>query len=192
MTFRRQAYTPLKLSDFTVINQTTTTIYDGYGGIELVRAKRTVDSLILLVKTAPTPPYSITMHCQMMNDRVNLAFIGFVWKNSAANNLVTTGIWSLANNPINVTNKYSKYDTYVADYTVTNQPSWSEDWWLRIVDDSVNRICYSSRDSINWTQYHSVGRTDYITPNQVGFCFEPNATNTGCAIVDSWKVDYSG
>ena len=193
MSYRRQAYTPLKASDFTVINQTTTTIYDGYGGIELVRAKRTADSLTLLVKTAPTPPYSITMHAYNPYDGTSGSFIGFVLKNTGADNIVTAGEWHAKYNPSRIVNKWSKYDTFVADYTITGDIApYSEDRWMRLVDDNTNRMFYISRDGVNWTLIHSVGRTDYITPNQIGIAFEPGTTNTACITVDSWKVDYQG
>lgn len=41
--------------------------------------------------------------------------------------------------------------------------------WLRIRDDSTNRICEYSFDNIDWFQAHSVGRTDFLTPDRVGW-----------------------
>jgi hypothetical protein len=41
--------------------------------------------------------------------------------------------------------------------------------WLRIADNGTNRIVSFSVDGVLWTALHTVGRTDFITPNQVGF-----------------------
>jgi hypothetical protein len=41
--------------------------------------------------------------------------------------------------------------------------------WLRIQDDGSNRICEWSMDGQKWVQFHSIGRTDFLTADKIGF-----------------------
>ncbi len=41
--------------------------------------------------------------------------------------------------------------------------------WFRIRDDGTNRIFEYSRDNIGWNTLFSVGRTDFLTPDRVGW-----------------------
>jgi hypothetical protein len=40
--------------------------------------------------------------------------------------------------------------------------------FLRITDDGTNRISSFSTDGVSFTQLHSVGRTNFLTADQVG------------------------
>lgn len=40
---------------------------------------------------------------------------------------------------------------------------------LRFRDDGTNRIAEFTHNGIDWITYHSVGRTDFITPDQIGW-----------------------
>ncbi|MCC7366781.1 MAG: hypothetical protein IT306_00040, partial [Chloroflexi bacterium] len=54
----------------------------------------------------------------------------------------------------------ANYVAHVADATI---------WWLRIQGNGSNRICSTSKDGRAFVEIHSVSRTDFITPDQVGF-----------------------
>jgi hypothetical protein len=60
--------------------------------------------------------------------------------------------------------------------------------FIRIADNGTNRLCSYSVDGQNWFQFHSVGRTDFLTATEVGF-FANDASNTyECGItLLSWK-----
>lgn len=45
--------------------------------------------------------------------------------------------------------------------------------WFRFIDDGTTRRSLISRDGYVWVQIHSVGRTDFLTPDSVGFFVSP-------------------
>jgi hypothetical protein len=48
--------------------------------------------------------------------------------------------------------------------------------WLRIRDDGTTRYCETSINNTDWNTFHPVGRTDFITPDQIGFGAYNNGT----------------
>jgi hypothetical protein len=61
--------------------------------------------------------------------------------------------------------------------------------WFRIQDDGTNRISSISTDGIHWVPFHTVGRTDFLTPDQVGIEAHTENTSLGfyCTLL-SWAV----
>jgi len=61
--------------------------------------------------------------------------------------------------------------------------------WLKIQDNGTNRICSYSADGVNWIDFHSVGRTDFITADEIGI-FAGSAQTTYPTIMNvvSMKV----
>jgi hypothetical protein len=55
----------------------------------------------------------------------------------------------------------------------------------RAADNSTNRICSYSVDGQNWFVFHTVGRTDFLTADEVGFYIDvENATfGTGITLI---------
>ncbi len=59
--------------------------------------------------------------------------------------------------------------------------------WFQIQDDNTNRICRLSFDGYNFSQVHSVGRTDFLTADQIGFhCINDGNADATINIL-SWK-----
>lgn len=58
-------------------------------------------------------------------------------------------------------------------------------FWMRIADDNTNRSFWLSPDGKNFTKLYSGSRTDYITPDQIGFACFNNSTSwvSGQAVV---------
>jgi hypothetical protein len=60
--------------------------------------------------------------------------------------------------------------------------------WLRLEDDGTNRKAHYSIDGQVFRLLHSVGRTDYLTADEIGFCWEGNhASATFNGRLLSWK-----
>jgi hypothetical protein len=61
--------------------------------------------------------------------------------------------------------------------------------WLRIQDDGVNRTVALSADGQNWLNVHAVGRTDFLTADQVGWGCEVSSMSGRAAGITllSWK-----
>jgi hypothetical protein len=86
--------------------------------------------------------------------------------------------------------KWNSPTSFNANYTAsTDFPVLPPDrLWLRLQDNGTNRISFFSMDGINWIQLHSVGRTDFITADQVGFfATGENASIRAHLSVLSWE-----
>jgi hypothetical protein len=60
-------------------------------------------------------------------------------------------------------------------------------YFLRIEDDNTNRICSFSFDGINFRLIYSVGRTDFLTADQVGLVLKSQSGTNGVGMnVISW------
>jgi hypothetical protein len=64
--------------------------------------------------------------------------------------------------------------------------------WLRLSDDGTNRKIYYSLDGIHWIEMFSESRTNFITPDEVGFALngqDSGATGEGKAAIHllSWE-----
>jgi hypothetical protein len=71
--------------------------------------------------------------------------------------------------------KYTNATTYSADYALISAISRVSPLvlWLRIADNGTNRICSFSMDGENFIDFHSIGRTDFLTADEVGFFIDP-------------------
>jgi hypothetical protein len=62
---------------------------------------------------------------------------------------------------------------------------------LQISDDGTNRTYRIAIDGVNFVQVYQTARTNYLTPNAVGFYVDPRVTATGffnCQVrCMSWK-----
>src|SRR5262249_37829445 len=85
--------------------------------------------------------------------------------------------------------KYTNETTLSADYSVVPWPD-AQMRWFRIMDDGVNRQCQYSGDGEIYRGFHAIGRTDFLTADQIGVhVFTTNAAtpNFGPTVrVHSW------
>lgn len=166
--------TPPVDGDFAWVNQGAASVDSTYGGVYLLDPAAANNHARMRVKAAPGTPYTITVWLRPHIHSVNYNFCGLVWRNSSDGKLCTfqygnnggivleVAIWSDAN-------------TVNASYTqVSIGPQ--NTIALRVADDGTNRICSWSMDGQHWHVVHTVGRTDYLTPDQVGFF--ANSVNT--------------
>lgn len=188
------AYTPLKQADFTIINQDNRVIVDSANGINITGASKSSNhSVCSLVKTAPATPYSLTVHLTNYG-AVNAAHqqYGICWRESSSEKLV--GLVMQTNSSLSVSycvvGKWNNSTSFNTEYYFTTNIDWNIQWF-RLADNGTNRIFYISRDGINWTQFFSVGRTDFMTANQIGIMVNPFAVAVATSF-DSFKIDYTG
>jgi hypothetical protein len=163
--------TPPVLGNFTWVNQSsngsaTTT----YGGIYLASAGGVAGyDFKLLVNSAPAAPYKATM-CLLPNGAPcgNNTFMGICLRNSSSGKIVTFGLGA-GNAPFIRADKWDSPTALDSGYYST------ESWiipcpvWLQIYDDNTNRNFNTSADGQNFALAYQIGRTDFITPDQVGF-----------------------
>lgn len=72
----------------------------------------------------------------------------------------------VANAPELSIEKWTNLTTFSASYA-TIPYVWHSLLWMRVLDDNTNRKTLVSTDGLDWTELHSVGRTDFLTANQV-------------------------
>jgi hypothetical protein len=162
-------FTSPALGDFTWVNQgTATTTTNANGGIFVEDATAGSLNIRVLKKAAPATPYTITTAWlpQLGNNNFSGVAIGF--RQSSDGKLV---VFSLrASSGLNlVSDKYSSATAFSASYTNDAVYSGGNVMFLRITDNGTNRICSWSVDGYNFRVFHTVGRTDFLTADEVFF-----------------------
>ena len=155
--------------DFAWINQEGATITSSNGALFLQGPTAPGTDLRVRKKAAPATPYTITAAFIPSVIGTFTMFAGLCWRQSSDGKLVVfvvqqTGLYNVV--------KYNSPTAISAGYASAAQGiegSVSGVVWLRIADDGVNRICSYSRDGANFLPYHTVGRTDFMTADEVGF-----------------------
>lgn len=177
------------LQTFAWINQGSAAISTTNGGINLSCVSNgTADGWRIRKKAAPATPYMITAAVVSVNDGSNFNTGGLCFRESSSGKLhiFSLGTHSSALPELILQSvKYTDPSTYSSGYTTGICPVLGLTW-LRIADDGANRICSLSPDGQNWITVHSVGRTDFLTANEVGFCIDPYAGPASLTVF-SWK-----
>lgn len=161
--------------DFSWINQDTASIDASQGGVYILDPAG-ANGLHLRVKSAPETPYVITAAILAHAYNVNYSKFGVCWRQSSDGKLIA---FTLRNDQISKLNlqKYTDADTFSADYkTVEIIPHFSI-LFLRLEDDGSDRKSHWSTDGQHFHEFHSVGRTDFMTADQVGFFVGANNAN---------------
>ncbi len=177
---------PPNLDDFTWINQGTATVTQFTGGLFIYDQPGSGVRWRILAKTLNNSS----------NYRVTLGFYAFL----PFYDYYNAGILLLDDNDkIFSTRVYrtrsvftSKWDSptsFNSSY-IELQLYYPQPIWLRVEDNGTNRISYYSFDGINFIQYHSVSRTDFLTPTKVGFGLDvENTSYPGAITVIHWKEE---
>lgn len=167
---------PATVSNWTWVNQSTATATDVGGAIHLASASNNVDSWRMLVRSlSPANSYTLLAHIRPLLYAANYATASIVLRESSSGKLVTFGlVRNTAGTPDLQVTKWTNATTWVASYIdLTLTPMISDGVWLRVVDDGANRVCSWSFDGKNFMQAHTVGRTDFCTPDQYGVGVNP-------------------
>lgn len=178
--------TPPVDGDFAWINQGSATIINTGGALYLKTPTTAGENVRMRVKTAPSPPYTIT--AAFMLDWWIQAYHsgGLLFRQISDGKLHTLGITAtLGISSLKWTSATASFAYYVSPIgTVVIRPLW----WMQISDDGTNRIVRLSMDGYNWDVIGTIGRTDYLTADQVGFfAFAQDTTRDGGLTLLSWK-----
>ncbi len=170
----------------TWVNQGAASVETTYGGIYLEAPANSRMSMRIRAKAAPSTPYTITIAVLPLLWPANYDFIHLGWRQSSDGKLVHIRFgyvsdWRLS--VIKSNSPTSDSATYV-DYV------WRRDCplFLRIADDGTDRICSYSADGQHWMTLHTVGRTDFLTPDQVFWGVDTRVATqkAGCTLL-SWE-----
>jgi hypothetical protein len=98
-----------------------------------------------------------------------------------------TGNAVVAGLHLNVT-KWTNETTFSAHYISRIQAYPTSPLFMRIADNGANRICSISPDGQYWYAIHTIGRTDFLTADEVGFGVYSSDNNSQNAAVTllSW------
>lgn len=173
--------------DFTWVNQGGASIVTSRGGIYLLGPATTGDEMRILKKSAPTPPYTITVAViGQRSGGSGMYGIGFRQSSDGKLHSLHTGG---QNDFALSSSKWTDESTFVSNYV-----TWATDAVvgriprvLRIQDNSTNRICSASWDGYNFQTFHTVSRTDHLTADEV---FIGVNTVVNDADVAGWYVSW--
>lgn len=176
--------------DFAWVNQGGATVSATKGGIFLLAPTSGTDNLRVRIQSAPATPYTVTAAILPLFPFQDFYAAGLVFRESGTGELANFAIAS--NSSVSTTSmslfvgKYNSPTSFSATYTNVDWKNYGV-LWLRIADDGANRICSVSNDGQNFLQIHTVGRTDFLTADQIGFYMQVvNTTYTGGVLLLSW------
>jgi len=181
--------------DFAWVNQGSASVSTGDQGILMTTPAASGDSFRCRVKSAPATPYVITAAFQPLSgvQASNSSSYGLLFREVATGELHTLLVYQSPLGPM-ISLKMASATAASAVYLSTTQntlpipQSKIPLMWLRIADDGANRICSYSLDGYEWTVFHTIGRTDFLTADQVGFFVNSQHASVGCKVrLLSWR-----
>ncbi len=164
--------------DFSWVNQGDATVDATRGPIILnAPVSANLNDVRARVQTAPSTPYTITIACIPMVANANFIAVGMCWRQSSDGKLVTAG---LRNSGLFEIAKWNSPTSFSAAYTGLTGAGVSGNGrllWLRLTDNGTDRIVSYGFDGITFQQLHTIGRTDFMTANQIGLFVNPNSAD---------------
>jgi hypothetical protein len=161
------------LTDFTWVNQGTATTNTTGGGIAMITPSGSENNR-LLVKSAPTAPYTVTIAMTVWTNDGNYEGGGMLVRNNTSGKFIVWKVgWSDGLKVL--VDQWNSPTSYSFGVSGNHYYSRGPMIWLRITDNATNRIYYLSYDGINFTQFLSESRTTFITPDQIGIFVHNNA-----------------
>jgi hypothetical protein len=173
--------------DFAWVNQGGASVVSTFGGIFLRGPAGSSLNLRVRKKAAPSTPYVITVALKGTTGfHLDNQSFGLVFRNNGAGTIVTYLLTFGTPGCAMAVSKWNSETSFSANYVarnITDVPLF-----LRIADNGTNRISSLSHDGQNFIDFHTVGRTDFLTADEVGFFVEErtNAYDVGLTVL-SWK-----
>lgn len=138
-------------------------------------------------KTAPSAPYVVDAAFLMNWTSLHKldSYLGF--RASASGKMHTTG-FRLEGAVVTLNSwKWTTSTSFSAAYNTNNYLFLGQGlFFLRIEDDNTNRNIYVSNDGVNFVLFHSIGRTDFLTANQIVWGAGSDATPAGSVSLVHW------
>lgn len=174
--------------DFSWDNQGGASVDATYGGIYLTApAGGAASNVRARYKAAPSTPYTITAWITPHLLAYNYLDCGILFRQNSDGKLIifkiaVSGDWNLT------IDKYTDTTTWSATYaTLVTKEVGPGPVCLRIADNATNRICSWSIDGRHFHTLHTVGRTDFLTADQVGFSVQAyHVTYPASMMLHSW------
>ena len=176
------------------VNQGSSTIATTNGGIFLSMPSTAGVNAVIRKKSAPSTPYTITAHVLPLLSPASIPVCGLCFRESSSGKIHMFNLYNIVTgsgyNAGLGSSKYTSATAFSADYTSLNpfpMPA-NSGVFLRIEDDGTNRKTHYSTDGRNFRQFTTVGRTDFLTADEVGFCVGTvSGTVAAAMMLSSWK-----
>lgn len=135
--------------------------------------------------TAPATPYTVTAHIRYFLPVGTTNGIVIFFRQDSTTELSSIRVLSGGSILVDKFNSPTSANSTYASSTINNYPEW-----FRITDNGTNRIYQVSNDGIAWVTLHTVGRTDFLTADGIGFgvALTTNATFDTQASLLSWEI----
>lgn len=173
--------------DFAWINQGGASVSVANGGIFMSVPADASRNFRIRKKAAPSAPYTITAWfvVTVIPNTTNASLL-FGFRQSSDGKLANFAVV-----PATIASqKNTDHSNFSANYSTA---AYNSEYTLRLIclriaDDNTNRILSLSNDGQNFLPFHSVGRTDFLTANEVfwGGDAESASAAMGIALL-SWK-----
>jgi hypothetical protein len=177
-------------SGFAWINQGSASIVTTRGGLLLSCVSNGgAFSSRVRKKAAPSTPYTITACFVLDVAYGGIGYGGLCFRQTSDGKIQLFGISPDTGATYTASRKLTNATTYSADYSLASEPGRlvpGRLCWLRIADDGTSRICSFSNTGEDFITFHSVGRTDFLTADEVGFFVDPYSRETKLTLL-SWK-----
>jgi len=173
--------------DFTWINQSTATLDVTNGGVYLEDLTGGSFGLKIRKKAAPATPYTIIAIYVPYILATSNSGINVGWRESSSGKLIEFDYRFLSGFPgINLAvNKQTSPTVFSAQYTSVQILGNVSPVFLKLQDTGVNRICSYSTDGQHWQVIHTVGRTDFLTADEIFFGLSVNTVAVAGTLL-SW------
>ena len=164
------------------------------GGVYVSTPALAGDNLRIRKKAAPSTPYTITAGFLPNLAPANYSMGGLVFRESSSGKLVSYHLVVNSASNIGVYVENNRWNSPTAifnnanQFTPANLQFGNPLLWLRIADDGTNRIFSISGDGRHWITTWTIGRTDHLTADEVGFFVSAtNGTYDAGMWLLSWK-----
>lgn len=181
----QRAYRPID-SQFSWLNQSTSTVSTATGGIYLLQPFGATQYLVIRKKAIPATPYTVTVKLIHTPYPIANLSVGICAGDGTKQHTLLATYNSGGVQP--QIEKWNSPTSYNAAYVTISAYPLSSEIWMRISDNGTNRISSISHDGYNFRVLHTVGRTDFVTPTEVGFaCKAQNASQDAGLLLVSWQ-----
>lgn len=175
--------------DFAWINQGGASVDTTNGGIYLLAPATAGVSWRIRKKTpAFSTPYTVTALFMLPPRAGNFVHSALIFRQSSDGKIVTNSMQYNGGMKFGV-HKYTDATHFSATYASSSDfANPGNLLWLQISDDGVNRISRLSGDGVHFITIHTIGRTDFLTADEVGFaCMTEGGTWDYGVTLLSWN-----
>lgn len=141
------------------------------------------------VQTAPNTPYIVTACYAGMSIPQGTQNTGICFRESSSGKMHVFGVFSNLTGYGIQSTKLTTATSFSADYLTKVFAPANPTIYLRISDNGLNRVCSWSFDGQQFLVFHTIGRTDFLTADQIGFYVGEQSNLFDVSLfLFSWKV----